>query len=105
MINLEKYQQAIEELCELLKVQTLELFGSAVRDDFTEGSDVDVVVMFFGEDSLFDRFFDLKYGLEKIFKRSVDVVMAEAIKNPYFIQAVNKDRRLIYGTRSKKITV
>jgi predicted nucleotidyltransferase len=45
-------------------VQELELFGSAARDDFSPGSDSDVLVTFESREQLFARYFELKEGLE-----------------------------------------
>ena len=60
MISLTFYQTPIIQLCDALRVQSLELFGSAVRDDFHANSDIDVLATFEGQDHLFDRYFDLK---------------------------------------------
>ena len=97
MIDLDSYQNQINHLCRLLRVQELELFGSATRDDFSLDSDIDVLVKFEGKTQLFSRYFDLKEGLEQIFGRRVDVVMPEAISNPIFREQIEKERTLIYG--------
>ena len=97
MINLTLYQTPIIQLCDALRVQSLELFGSAVRDDFHADSDIDVLATFEGQDHLFDRYFDLKEGLEQIFGRPVDVVMPQAITNPIFRAHVDRERTLLYA--------
>lgn len=97
MIDLASYELQIQQLCEALHVQELELFGSATRNDFSNKSDVDVLVTFQGKDQLFKRYFDLKEGLERIFGRSVDVIMPEAVTNPIFRQHMNAERETIYG--------
>jgi predicted nucleotidyltransferase len=97
MINLERYRQQINTLCQTLRVKELELFGSAVRGDFSGDSDIDVLVTFEGKTQLFDRYFDLKEGLEQIFGRPVDVVMPDAITNPIFREQVEKERTPVYG--------
>ena len=45
---------------------------------------------------LFRRYFGFKEALEALFGRAVDLVMIGAMRNPYFIESVNKTRRLIY---------
>jgi predicted nucleotidyltransferase len=97
MIDLEPYRNHINNLCRLLRVKELELFGSATRDDFSPASDIDVLVTFEGREQLFARYFDLKEGLEQIFGRRVDVVMPEAIANPIFREHVDKERTVVYG--------
>jgi predicted nucleotidyltransferase len=96
MINLEHHRQQINTLCQTLRIKELALFGSAVRDDFSQESDIDVLVTFEGKTPLFDRYFDLKEGLEQIFGRPVDVVMPAAITNPIFREQVEKERTPVY---------
>ncbi len=97
MLNLESHIRKIISLCKALSVRKLDLIGSAARDDFKESSDIDVLVVFDGDMNLFDRYFELKENLEKIFGRSVDIVMEEAIKNPIFRKSINQDRVLLYA--------
>ena len=97
MIDLTPYQSDIENICRELRLQQLDLIGSATRDDFSDNSDIDVLVTFEGDENLFDRYFSLKEKLEEIFKRKVDVVEERAIKNPFFRKAVHRDRVKVYG--------
>ena len=50
-----------------------------------------------GEFELIDRYFELKEGLEALFSRPADVVMIEAIRNPYFRAAADASRRPLYA--------
>jgi len=59
-------------------VRRLGLFGSQVRGEGKESSDLDFVVDF--EDKTFDNYMDLKFFLEDLFNCPVDLVMIEAIK-------------------------
>lgn len=96
----ESKRHEVEELCRKLLVRRLDVFGSAVGDSFdTESSDVDVLVEFdLGADfDYFDQYFSLKEGLERIFRRSVDVVTVSSIKNPYFKQHVMRTRESLYA--------
>jgi predicted nucleotidyltransferase len=97
MLEIEKYQSKIEEVCRELSLRRLDLIGSASRNDFSPGSDVDVLVTFQGGQSLFKRYFALKERLEEIFERPVDVIEERAITNPYFRRAIERDRIRIYG--------
>ncbi len=96
MLEIKKYQREIESLCRELSLERLYLIGSATRTDFTLASDVDVLVTFDGNESLFDRYFTLKERLEAIFDRQVDVIEERAIRNPYFKASIEKDRVKIY---------
>ena len=98
MIKIGQFKQRIQQICSDLSLQRLDLIGSAARDDFSSGSDIDVLVNFGGDERLFSRYFDLKERLEAIFERPVDVIEERAVKNPYFKKAIEKDRITIYGT-------
>lgn len=59
-------------------VRRIGLFGSAARGNATPSSDLDFVVEF--DRKTFDDYMDLKFLLERLFGRRVDLVVAEAIK-------------------------
>ena len=66
MVDLSAYRSRLTELCRSLLVKRLELVGSAAREDFhPESSDIDVLIDFHGNQALFDRYFELKFGLER----------------------------------------
>jgi len=67
-------------LRERFKVSKIGIFGSFVRNEQREGSDLDILVIF--EESLGLKFFDLVYFLEEELGRKVDVVTPDAI-SPY----------------------
>jgi len=98
MFDINQKQIKIEELCQRFKIAKLELFGSAVREDFDETSDLDFIVEFLDEQKMFDRYFDFKEALENLFNRKVDLVMQEAIKNKYFKRSIEKEKKSIYET-------
>ena len=97
MIDLTPYKSDIDNICRELRLQRLDLIGSATRDDFSDDSDIDVLVTFAGDDNLFDRYFSLKEKLEGVFKRKIDVIEERAVKNPFFRKTVNRDRIKLYG--------
>ena len=61
-----------------LGVRRLGVFGSYARCEQQEASDMDFLVEF--ENATFDNYFDLKFFLEDLFGRSVDLVFADTIK-------------------------
>lgn len=100
-LNLADYSDKLATLCVTYGVKRLELFGSATRNDFNrEKSDLDFLVEFTDPylRGAFDRYFGLKEELEQLFQRPVDLVEVKAIKNPYFRQAIDQDKVLVYGT-------
>ena len=98
MIDIEKVKPRIEQVCRTLPVKRLGLFGSVLGENFTENSDVDVLVIFdSGEDiDLFGKYFDLKERLEEIFDRDVDLVVDKQFKNPVLRESINRTRMIIY---------
>lgn len=67
------------ELRQRFAVASLSLFGSAGRGQLEPDSDVDVLVEFDGP-ATFDRFMDLKFHLEALLDRPVDLVTPKALK-------------------------
>lgn len=88
-------------LCTKYKVKDLYAFGSILTDRFNENSDVDMVVIFdreiMSQSEYADNYFGLKFALEDLFHRDVDLVEYEAIRNPYFKEEVDQTKRAIYG--------
>lgn len=62
-----------------LGVKSLAVFGSVSRDQAGPDSDVDILVAFENSPS-FDKFMDLKFFLEDLLKRKVDLVTEAALK-------------------------
>jgi predicted nucleotidyltransferase len=94
-----QYKTNIENLCKRYNVKTLYAFGSIVTDKFNENSDVDMIVAFkdLPVEDYFDNYYDFKFSLQDVFKRPVDLLEEQTIKNPFFIQNVNHNKKLIYG--------
>jgi len=59
-------------------VKRLGLFGSAARGEAGKRSDLDFLVEF--ERKTFDDYMGLKFYLEGLFRKKVDLVVAETIK-------------------------
>jgi hypothetical protein len=102
MIRLiEDNREVLKELCTKYRVQRLEVFGSALtgKSFDTETSDLDFLVEFLplktGEYA--DTYFGLLEALESLFNRRIDLIMVRAVKNPYFLEAINKSRKVLYA--------
>ena len=75
-------KQITEELPRLsaqYKIKSLGLFGSYVRNEQHEGSDLDLLVSF-SEPPSFLKFIELENYLSNILHTKVDLVMKEALK-------------------------
>ncbi len=94
-LNMDK----IKILCAKHKVNKLFVFGSVLKDTFTNESDIDFVVDFEKLDlsDYADNYFDLKDQLESIFNRPVDLLEEKGIRNPYLRKQIENEKHLIYG--------
>lgn len=93
--NLDK----ISALCKLHNVRSLFAFGSICTDEFNDNSDVELLVSFNPMDygDYADAYFTLADKFESIFHRQVDLVTDKSLSNPYFIDSINRTKKLIYG--------
>ena len=88
----------IAGFCQRWQIKELAIFGSALRDDFRPGSDVDVLVVF--EDTAPWGLFDLMRAeeeLEQILGREVDLVEKSAVRNPFRRHQILSHREVIYA--------
>lgn len=96
---LDENMEKIRALCMKHNVKDLFAFGSICTDKFDDKSDIDLLISFYPMDfgDYADTYFELADQFEKLFKRPVDLVTEKSLKNPYFINAVNQTKTLIYG--------
>jgi predicted nucleotidyltransferase len=95
----EHQRDAIRALCQTYGVRRLDLFGSGATGAFEEAtSDLDFVVTFADTRSpgYADRYLGFAEALETLFGRPVDVITERSIRNPYFRQAIEASRQLVY---------
>jgi predicted nucleotidyltransferase len=98
--DIEQRRAELEALCRRFQVRRLEVFGSAAVGEFrSEESDLDFLVEFEPSDGpgYADRYFGLLESLGQLFGRPVDLVVASAIKNPYFRESVERTKALLYA--------
>ena len=96
---LDNYIEQIKVLCDQNKVKRLFVFGSVLTNRFNESSDVDMLVDIALTD-LFEyaeSYFDLKFKLQELLNRSVDLLEEKSLKNSYLFENINKSKKLIYG--------
>ncbi len=96
---IEKNISPISNLCREYKVKQLFVFGSVLTDNFKKNSDIDFIVDFQRMDlyEYADNYFDLKFSLEHLLNREVDLLEDKAIRNPYLRQSIDSSKQLIYG--------
>jgi len=81
-MELERALEILEglDLKERFGVRRIGFFGSLVRNEQKETSDIDVLVEFDSRAKTFDNYMNLKFLLEEAFGRKVDLVISDALK-------------------------
>ena len=100
LIGLHKDQLA--KLCKKHNVSRLYITGSAVSGNLTSESDLDFIIRF-KEISITDYFLNylnLKKSLRKLFKRPIDLIEEQTLKNPVLINSLDANKLLIYGSEN-----
>ena len=77
-------RKELTAFCKRWKVTELSLFGSAVRNDFSPDSDIDVLISFSSQSEwgLFDHI-QMKQELKTIFGRDVDLITQKALEQSH----------------------
>ena len=99
MLNIKFYEEKIKKVCLELHLKRLDLFGSAVTEQFGPDSDLDVIVEFKRNEinNLFDNYFALKERLQNIFHRKIDIIIDGSVKNPYLKASISQTRKNVYA--------
>lgn len=97
-MNINDYINEINQLCKLHKVKTLFVFGSVITDKFRPDSDIDFIVDINSNDPIeyAENYFDLKFKLQDLLKKPIDLLEHKGIKNNHLIQSINKSKRILY---------
>jgi predicted nucleotidyltransferase len=91
-------RKKIAEFCKRWGITEFSLFGSVLREDFRPESDIDVLVSL--DPSAHIGLFELaqmQIELENIFKRPVDLVEKDALRNSYRRSEILKTAQVIYA--------
>jgi hypothetical protein len=76
-------------------VKKIGVFGSFARSSQNKRSDIDIIVEFKKGMKTFDNYMDLKFFLEKLFQKKIDLVIKDALK-PQIKRIVLSD--VVYAT-------
>jgi len=95
---IESYRNALAKLCVQNKVKSLYAFGSVLTNRFDNDSDIDLVVDIDSVNPLeyADCYFNLKFALQDLFDRPIDLLENKAIRNNYLRQEIDNSKQLIY---------
>jgi len=97
---IEQRREELHRLCAHYEISRLYLFGSATGENFDPNrSDLDFLVEFGDvEPSKYaDTYFGLLEGLQNLFHRPVDLVMASAVRNPYLRRRIDETQTELYA--------
>ena len=62
-------------------IKKIGIFGSMATASNTKESDIDILVEFQKDKKAFDNYMELKFFLEELFHRKVDLVIEDALKS------------------------
>ena len=95
----QKIKEAVEKDPLKENIQKVSLFGSYVRGDFKDDSDVDVLIEFTPTAKIgFFKLAQIKRHMEGFVNREVDLLTPEAISK-YFREEVLKEAEQVYEKR------
>jgi len=82
-----------------LSVKELYLFGSSLTNGFTNESDIDLLVDFkrLSPIEYADNYFSLKFSLEKILGRGIDLLEQKSLTNPFLKSEIDSKKQLLYA--------
>ena len=91
-------EKIIYEIVKKYKIKELSVFGSCIRDDFNDNSDVDFIIVFQNskEISLFDLM-DIQEFFESKLSRKVDLVEPEGLRNPIRRKNILESKEILYA--------
>jgi uncharacterized protein len=95
-----QHRSGISAICQRYRISRLEVFGSAARSvDFNPAtSDADFLVEFAPDAAPgLNSFFGAKADLEQLLGRGVDLVEPGAVRNPFVLASINRNREEVYA--------
>ena len=97
MMKFDDYQNEIKIICKKYGVSSLTVFGSALSEAFNENSDLDFLLELKGPQNGLNRYMNIKFDLESLFNRPVDLIMPKAVKNIRIKKYIFSNLKEIYA--------
>lgn len=99
MQELTRHIDQIRMLCRSSKVRSLFVFGSAAENRLRADSDIDLIVDIDDADPLSysDHYFNLKFSLQELLMRPIDLLEQGAVNNPILRKEIDRTKVLLYG--------
>jgi len=88
-------REALASLCRRHGIRRLAVFGSALRGDLREDSDIDILVEFFPDNRVGLRLITIQDELSALFGRTVDLNTAGFL-SPHFRDRVLQEATALY---------
>jgi len=97
--ELKGHIEQIKQLCNAYHVKSLFAFGSIISDKLRTDSDIDLIVDIDSKDPVeySDNYFALKFQLENVLNRQIDLLEVRALKTPFLKKRIDKTKVLVYG--------
>ena len=96
--KLEINENKVKEIASSYKILELYIFGSALRQDFNDKSDIDLLIKLSkGSGYSIFELIEIKEKFEKLFNRKIDLVEMEGLRNPYRKKEILSTAKKIYA--------
>ena len=91
-------EEDIRKIVMKYQIKEIAVFGSSIRDNFDDDSDIDMLIEFHHSEaiSLYD-IIDIQEYFEKITKRAIDIVEPAGLCNPYRQAHILKTKEILYA--------
>jgi predicted nucleotidyltransferase len=98
MTNPDLFSRNFITMCKTHKVKELYVFGAVLNGNFTDESDLEMLVDIDEADPLIrgELLRSLLEGLEAYCERKVDLLTPSSLRNHYLLETINNTKRLIY---------
>ena len=104
-----KHLSEIQMLCKKHHVARLWVFGSVLRNDFSEESDIDFLYEWddqsISEEEYLTNLWSLLDQLEVLLGHKIDWIYYPNLRNPYFIAEIEENKVLLYDQKAEEIPV
>jgi len=97
--------EEIRKLCVTHRVSELYAFGSILTEKFNSDSDIDLIVNIDATNPIeyAEHYFKLKFSLEQLLKRKIDLLESKSLRNKSFRTLIDKDKKLVYAGQSQSV--
>lgn len=91
-------QKLIDEIVEairsIIEPETIILFGSSIRDDFSQNSDIDIALVGINRERIYEIKDDINQSVHTL--KDIDIICFEEITNRNLKKRILKEGRVIY---------